>query len=732
MIKNKLFTLLFLGSFCFLHSLFAQNNVLSIYGDITLIDEVDVSKTSHDFEELPKGASSLETIFGKVHRVIKNDKDKAARFSYVLGKGKGLKAADPYVLVVDFPEDASRAFVIHYTGSETRRGIATGQASPDVLFPKYIVNNNESLKYPLSGKTEVWSNLFFMNNKFAKLAIPRGREAIHPTNEVPENGFRVVIARPAKKHQPISKGAAISRIRLFKVNNEAAIKAKLVLPPKELPQRYIFWREEMSDNVLGKGVEASQWYEYKMRLMAFLGINTFSKDLLEFGHNQGWDSNKYGWKWLNANKDPSRWKRILDKAAKHNLTVFPYYEYCGSIGPKSLGVEKRCKTLTGKKTYTHITWSEKGNADITDPDTVADLKKVLELTIVRHKDKVNFLGAWLRPRNSGIPISFSDRCLGLFAKEANNGKATSRDELKTNKALYGKYLKWWYKKRADFVNTIQQWLAKELGKDAYVLFTTDAAESGKGVGNFVTDDPEIWKGKLGKTKVVDVDDVVKNNMHYKALVSPRFNWGGWEWHHSIPHADPWNYKNSKFTGMSYTYHRMYSVLSEEAFKPYKNPMGLAMVRHHSLNENNFDMILGYLCVDVEMAGPYSMMTEAVAVAKGDPRFLGILSGHNYNRGFPYYVRQFNSNFLALPALDSTIIRNAASDKKVYLREIKTAKHGTYYALVNTGFKGVKNVTIKLPAKGTATAIIAGKTLERKDGAIIVSLYPGQLLAIHVK
>ena len=63
----------------------------------------------------------------------------------------------------------------------------------------------------------------------------------------------------------------------------------------------------------------------------------------------------------------------------YQLTVFPYYEYCGSIGPESLGVQKRCKIFNGKYLYTHIAWSEKGDADITD--TVADLKKVLELTI---------------------------------------------------------------------------------------------------------------------------------------------------------------------------------------------------------------------------------------------------------------------------------------------------------------------------------------------------------------
>ena len=44
------------------------------------------------------------------------------------------------------------------------------------------------------------------------------------------------------------------------------------------------------------------WYRFKARRMRFLGMNTFSKDLLEFGANQGWDSTPYGGnKWVHFN-----------------------------------------------------------------------------------------------------------------------------------------------------------------------------------------------------------------------------------------------------------------------------------------------------------------------------------------------------------------------------------------------------------------------------------------------
>ena len=54
--------------------------------------------------------------------------------------------------------------------------------------------------------------------------------------------------------------------------------------------------------------------------------------------------------------------------------------------------------------------------------------------------------------------------------------------------------------------------------------------------------------------------------------------------------------------------------------------------------------------DVERAGPFCMQAEAVAMANGDPTMIGYLVGNNFERGFPMYVRDFNANFLALPAL----------------------------------------------------------------------------------
>ncbi len=59
--------------------------------------------------------------------------------------------------------------------------------------------------------------------------------------------------------------------------------------------RHLFYREEMADGVHESGEQHKralddplEWYVYHARLRRFLAMDTFSKDLLEFGHNQGW------------------------------------------------------------------------------------------------------------------------------------------------------------------------------------------------------------------------------------------------------------------------------------------------------------------------------------------------------------------------------------------------------------------------------------------------------------
>jgi hypothetical protein len=728
-----------------------------LFGRLPLVDEIDCTREQpdHDFVEDPAGASRVQTILGRPCRVLRKTEGEASYFACRVGKMKLLQPGATYLLTVEYPEDAPRSMIVLNAGNETARGFRTGSTFGDAFHPKYVNNNNESLDVPLSGKYQTWKMLFQLHDRFPDVKFIRGSglRAL-----VPEDGFSVAVCQFSAADVPASQGAAVSRIRLFEVPDPSKLDAQYAPPPDGLPQRHVFWREEMADGVIASGKEEERgvkemldWYRYKARLMRFLGINTFSKDLLEFGACQGWDSTDGGGNdWVyHSWTHKGLWAGIVELMGEQGFSILPYYEYSGSKGENGLGFQRRAKPLTRDDAFTHISWIESANADITDPDTYADFRKMLDLTIVRHKEKARFIGAWLRPR-SQLPIGFGDATRERFAREANGGEPVSRKQLIDDKALLDRYYDWWFGKRRDFLAAMRDHL-RSAGVDskAVLLFTPCAAEPGVSFPSwekrFVTDDVAGWNEILKRPEVsqgkeihpIGIDDVIGGDMYLEALLAPSLNWGGWEVHHANPGADPQRYKEVDGVLLTHAFNRAYTVGSAKTFEAFRGPAGLAIVRHYPLNENMmFDKKdepkLGYFVADVERAGPYCMLAEARAMAYGDPRYLGYLVGLNFNCGFPEYVRNFNTAFLSLPALPSKVLPGAASDPEVVVRAIPTERHGTYLAVVNGGLTAKEEATIRLPTQGTVTDAATGEVLMRGGREIALSFYPCQLRALRVQ
>ncbi|HWQ92677.1 MAG TPA: discoidin domain-containing protein [Clostridia bacterium] len=723
------------------------------FGKAYLVDEMltAVNDPGHLFQQDPATASRVETILGKPCRVLNKTPGEAACMTFRLGQYKLLKPGAAYVLEIEYPEDQPRSMVILNGGNETARGFHTGAALGDAYRPRYVNNENESIQVPLTGQYQTWTMYFNLHDRFPNKRYLRG------AGERPllsADGFTVTIAQFSAENLPISHGAAVSRIRLFELPDPAKLNLTLRLPPGDLPRRHLFWREEMADGVISGHKEAERglknpldWYRYKANLMEFLGMRTFTKDLLEFGAVQHWDTSPGGgnhWAYFDAqNKD--LWGQIVELMGARGMEILPYYEYAGSKGQQGLGPQRRAKPLTRDDAYTHIQWIEDANADITDPDTYADFQKMLDHTVLRFKDKARFAGIWLRPR-SQLPIGFGDATRRRFAQEANGGKDVTRQQLKEDKGLLAQYEAWWFGKRRQFLAAMRDYLRTQGVADATVLFTTCAAEAGAGFGTFKaympTDNMAMWRRILAESTIekdkaitpVSIQDIVADDLYLKGLLSPPPNWGGWEVHHANPASDPGRYKQTEGVLLTHAINRLYTVASPKTFEAFRGPSGLAVVRHYALNE---DMMfarddqpkLGYFVADIERAGPHCMMAEAMAMANGDPRFIGYLVGLNYGRGFPKYVREFNRAFLALPALPSTRLDKASSDAQVVVRAIPTKEHGTYLAIVNAGMTDKPDVEITLPSNAKITDAATGQLLESRDGKLRLSFYPWQLRAL---
>jgi hypothetical protein len=725
------------------------------FGKLYLIEEIDCATTEPTVQS-PANVSKVETILGKKARVLPKTEKEAAFFSYRIGKMKLLEPGMTYVLEVEYPEDAPRTIVVLNGGNETSRGFHTRSTLGDALHPKYVNNLTESLDLPLSGKYETWKQLFHLHDRTPTLGFIRGDEARELT---PEDGFTVTIAQFSAKNMPVSAGAAVSRIRLLAVPEPEKFNAKYTLP-EGLPHRHLFWREEMADMVMNikkpeflAVSDPIQWWRFKRDQMRFLGMNTYTKDLLEFGAVQHWDPSEYGgnkWMYFNgAAKDT--WANIVKMMGESGFTVMPYYEYAGSKGQDGLGNKRQAKPLTRDDAYTHIRWIESANVDITAPEAYEDFKKILDLTVIRHKDNAKFAGAWIRPR-SQMPMSFADATRERFAKESNNGTKVTRKQLIEDKELLAKYKQWWYGKRRDFLAAMRDHLRANGVEDATILFTATPSEPGVSFkdkpNRVVTDSVDKWTTILSKEPhlteegeprftVTNVNEIVGDHLYLQAVKSEPSTWGGWEVNHAAPPSDPETYKDLEGVMLTIPFNRLYTVADPALFDAFRNKEGLAIVRHFSLNENMaFDpedkAKLGYFIADIERAGPYCMMAEAVAMANGDPTHIGYLSGSNYARGFPEYVRNFNTAFLSLPALPSERVEDAASDPEVVVRKINTDGKGTYVSIVNIGKTDKKDVTITLPTEGNVTDAPTGEAIEAKDGKITVSLYPYQLRALRVQ
>lgn len=480
------------------------------YAALKLIDAVDCAAPTdaegREFAEYPAGVSKVERVLGEPARVLPNREGEMKYFAYKLGKGKGLEAGRGYVLRIVYPEDKPRSVFVLNRGCETSRGFHTGNTLGDGAVVPYIENNAESLELPLTGAWESWDMIFYLHERYPALKQPRDAE--FPRDQTPADGFWVMLVQLSAANDPLSAGVAAKRIELYEAPSVETLKQPLAELPAGLPRRHLFFREEMGDSVIASTKKEARgyaddmaWYENKFRVMQMLGMRTFSPDLLEFGHNQGWDSARFGGSdWVNQTPYPKRWSRIVARCAELGFDLLPYYEYAGSIGARGLGVEKRARRLdeSKQKNYTHIAWTEKANADITDPETFADFRKMLEITVADEAKKASFAGVWLRTRPSQIPISFSDRCLGLFAKATGQGSAVTRERLRAEPKLYEAYRGWWFEQRRAFLEKVRDYVRAEAGAGAGVLFTADATEAGKpliapGRPQVVAEKPDIWK-----------------------------------------------------------------------------------------------------------------------------------------------------------------------------------------------------------------------------------------------
>jgi poly(3-hydroxybutyrate) depolymerase/regulation of enolase protein 1 (concanavalin A-like superfamily) len=741
-----------------------------IASGLTLIDEINTASVAPDYVSA-SGTHSVTTILGKSARVI-SPSGTATTIAYVVGRNKSLVPGRSYVLSVEYPEDAARAMYITNRGADYVRGVAAGMAGGDAR-EQYTEPTIESLNYPLSGTWNSHRQFFTLMNRFQGVAGERESEDDwRPYG--PDDGFHVAFTGLKYLDDPRSQGVAIGYIRLYEVTDPAALYAPIHYPPPNLPRRSVFWREEMGDMVIDQRTNADDnaftdtldWFQHKMRMAKVLGINTFAKDLLEFGYNQGFEAGDSSWMLDMNPPNQDLWTRLVSLATEEGFDLMPYFEYKGSLGisGQGLGWEMRAKKLydginsTGGSTsnYNTIWWTYGSNADLTEADTLADVKRLMDRTVGDLKMKGRFRGVWFRTRGHHLPMSFSANAIAKFNSDMSGSASQSAliDSYEGDATLYDQYVNWWFGKRRDFLVAIRDYLRNTHGQtDIDVLFTPwpgeaipvpHTGEQAFGYTGVVTDDVSWWttfasglSGSWWPYHWVPEDYSEMEPLYDVALTDePAISesWESMESFHDTPYADPVNYENVDNVYMTYPFGRLFTVESPSQLNSFHSNTGLTIVKHYTLNEDDgsgsgpFAGQLGYVSTDCDRAGNHLMLQQARAVANGDPRNIGYLAASSFSSWSPEVMRRFHQAFLAVPAIPSTVLSGASSDGEVVVRQFLTSGQGTYYYVVNTSM-AQKSVTVTLPGSGTVRNLV---TLTNESSNVLnLTLDSAELRAYRV-
>ena len=728
---------------------------LEFYGDLTLVDSIDcAADTTHSFRDYPAGNSYVSNILSRACRVLHhvptdaNKKESGAYVSWRLGEGKGLVPNDPYLLVVDYPDEAPRSAILLNNGAPSRRGFHTGPTLGDSESPPYVMNFLESYHIPYTDKYQQIEQVMFPCEKPAPY---NGGTRL----SLATDGFDVTFALLPADDAPGSLGVAVAAIRLYRITDESVLKAEINYPDETLPRRVVTWREEMSDdNGHAAYADRMDFYRAKAKLMNVLAINTYSKDQLEFGYCQGWDPtyHNYGSNWYNWDDSiKNDWGHITEIMGAEGHWLLPYYEYAGARGKGNLGDQRIPMPLKDGYQYSNASWVNDCRVDITSEEAKEDFRKVLDCTILRYKDNAKFLGSWIRNRGQ-MPISFHTNTVVRFCQEAGYSTGTvDRTYIATNgtsSAIYKEYRAWWYAKRAEFLEDMRLYLETNGIENAKSFFTSTIAETGEyGVnweGMFTVNDTEPWQQACALTghSRGNGQNVGSSAQTYKnqCLNADWPTWNPYEQEHAAPHDDPLTYTNMTNVALTYPFNRVFTVIWDQkgGANDWRDQNGdLFFVRFYSLNENNLmdtagKEICGYFTADFEKAGPACMLSELWAMAISDPNMLGYLYGFNLARGFTQPARKFNQNFLSLPATRSEVVygQGGCWGAKLTVRKW-TTNAGNYFAVINTSGETFTNHNVGFAQYGGGKVYETVSHAEhalKGDGSVDIDIGPYEMIA----
>ena len=663
-------------------------------GKLTLNDGV-ICGSSNDLHQLKDGrfspavkerisqriySSEITNIFNAKGRVISQDR---GYVSYVLGVN--LKLNMPYLLEIDYPEDAPRTFAVSVSGGTYSPCVQTGHTMPYQEPSQFV----EQLQLPLNGDV----------NKM-RFIVWAGDDEIR-------NGFNIGIADPGEVNAPFSKKPLLLRVSLYSFLTIAVPQQKERFP-KEF-QRFV-WTE--GESMMGRdGVAFAPVIN-----SYFYGLNGFSPLALAWNSHAGSDgtvlfpSEHYsiaykkeinGVEYSSDRKeDTSKRRNYLaassDLARYLKMRIFPRVEYGGSDklkGKEAVGPDGQ--------PYTPYLYNSNSaplfdSVDVTYDGVAEDFIGIIRemVSSVPDKSRSCFEDLIIRQRANFTPVSYSDNALGLYARE--KGLSLSGDALRNEVVMNRQddYKVWYQNRKFAFWTKVNEAYNQLLGRKGDLIYY-NWRTGGMPYEGLYYYDQTAWT-EVKRRRCLPVEGFPLPEITSDQLVKAA---GTWTQDEDALLRDVFNYPIrpvcpifGTLAATSGDYHSLFR----------KNDDDLNVAVKITPNVQSHTLVLDVKKVP-SLAGQtmyrsreYSMYDPLLAFIYANPRYLSFEQSHQACFPFAEVTRRFMMNYLALPMVPfGEVKQEEGNPLNVYLG---VYENSPYIAVVNKTLKPV-SARVSLPLAG---------------------------------
>ncbi|MCG3147893.1 MAG: hypothetical protein PCFJNLEI_01334 [Verrucomicrobiae bacterium] len=685
------------------------------YGKLKLVDEIDCATATmtepHPYLESGfDHAASHHTPGVTLNVKVVDILGRPAReseygwFAYRIGRGK-LTPRQTYLLRIEYPEDRPRFAPIE---------IQTGQNYMDVGWKNGVAPDDVYDNWPLSKQWQSYDVIVPLDDE----TVGTGGTGSAPA----ANGFWVYFMnklKPDAYYAMWEGGPAVARLKLYEIDVEKH--APVIHKPQDLPQRVLaFDWERQPDH------EPADLVKYA-KLMGYSAISpviikwffaNYSEPLNGYT-TVGVDAQNY---WTQKPYDPASGQpatapdpdrqsphvRYLEATKQFGLDYIPRFEWGGS---QDLPTEARARDATGQfaKPNRFAPWC----ANLLHPRTWDDLKKLLDHLIKPYvKDNPQLTGAHWRIRCDRLPISYGAADIEMFARETNTPLPPGGYEQRAawaTREMSGRYDEWWHAKRAQFHRQAVELLTSYRPDLKLYYYNWDPDKFGliepditawAFVSEVVKPPPHGGRAAYERERAVRKSFTAADYIY----VMRSGNWG--KASKGINRADygirPELYRDLPgFQIFAPANYRCYSDLPEY-LNYFRTADGVAVSHVVSYDEIGSRTINPkYEGNMITPGGPaFSMALELLPYFHSDARTLNY-TVYTYGRGFAAAHRRFAQAFLALPAVEGTVVEQADPDVKIRLYA------GKYVGIAYKGDAG-KKLTIKLPVTGKLRNLVTGE------------------------